>query len=319
MSWFAAEIDGPLVLTRGLHFAASAAVAGILTFRTFVAEPALQPSAQGSAAIEARLLALTWLSLAIALATGVVWLTLVTVSMTGLAWGEAMQSGSMLVVINETQFGLLSEIRGGLSVLVAACLAFNRFAFTRWVGLAAGLALVGTIAWTGHAGGTPGALGNLHVAADSLHLLAASAWIGGLAGLVVLFAVGRNCPAQEWAPLQSDALARFSVLGMVSVAVLILSGTVNTWVLVGSVNALLVTDYGRLLMLKITAFVVMVGFAAVNRFSLTPRLVAANAERPSGVLCALRRNTLIEIALGLSIFAMVGVLGTLHPAIHLVH
>jgi putative copper resistance protein D len=30
------------------------------------------------------------------------------------------------------------------------------------------------------------------------------------------------------------------------------------------------------------------------------------------------RNTWIEMALGLSIFAMVGVLGTLHPAAHLV-
>jgi putative copper resistance protein D len=33
----------------------------------------------------------------------------------------------------------------------------------------------------------------------------------------------------------------------------------------------------------------------------------------------LSRNILIEIALGLSIFAMVGVLGTLHPAAHLVN
>jgi copper resistance protein D len=35
-------------------------------------------------------------------------------------------------------------------------------------------------------------------------------------------------------------------------------------------------------------------------------------------LAALKRNALIEIGLGLSIFAIVGVLGTLRPAIHLV-
>ena len=90
-------------------------------------------------------------------------------------------------------------------------------------------------------------------------------------------------------------------------------------ILVGSFRALLVTDYGRLLLLKIAAFAIMVAFAAVNRLWLTPRLALVPKEvaHPSA-LSALRRNTLIEIALGLAIFAMVGVLGTLHPAIHLV-
>jgi putative copper resistance protein D len=212
----------------------------------------------------------------------------------------------------------VSEIRGALAVLLAACLALDRFAFVQWVGLAAGLALVAAIAWTGHAGATLGELGDLHLAADVLHLLAASAWIGGLAGLAVLFAVGRRRPSREWRPLEFDAVERFSVLGMVSVAVLIASGAVNSWILVGSVRGLLLTDYGRLLLLKITAFVVMVGFAAVNRFLLTPRLAAgAKSGTVPNALAPLKRNTLIEIGLGLAIFAVVGVLGTMHPAIHL--
>ena len=319
MSWFAGEIDGPLVVTRAIHFAASAAVAGILTFRVVVAQPALRSSAEGYAMVQARLVGLAWAGLAVAVATGIVWLTLETVMLAGLAFGEAMRSGAMLVVVNETQFGLVSEIRGGLAVVLAVCLVPDRFAFARWVGLAAGLALVAAIAWTGHAGATLGALGNLHLAADGLHLLAASAWIGGLAGLAILFAVGRRRSPREWGPLQVDAVGRFSILGMVSVAVLIVSGAVNTWILAGSVHVLLVTDYGWLLLLKIAAFVVMVGFAAVNRFSLTPQLAAgAKSGAGPGAFSALRRNTLIEIALGLAIFAIVGVLGTLHPAIHLV-
>jgi putative copper resistance protein D len=79
-----------------------------------------------------------------------------------------------------------------------------------------------------------------------------------------------------------------------------------------------VTDYGQLLLLKIAAFAIMVGFAMVNRLWLTPRLaLTSNAEANPHALSALRRNTLIEIVLGLAIFAIVGVLGTLHPAIHL--
>jgi copper resistance protein D len=319
MSPFAADIDGPLVLTRGIHFAASAVVAGILIFRCLVAQPALRPSAEGYASVQAQLVKLAWAALAVAIATGIVWLTLETMTFAGIGFDEAVRSGALLIVVDETQFGLVSEIRGALAVLLAACLALDRFAFAQWVGLAAGLALVAAIAWTGHAGATLGTLGDLHLTADGLHLLAAAAWIGGLAGLAILFAVGRRRPAYEWGPLQSRAIARFSTLGMVAVAVLILSGAVNSWILVGSVHALLVTDYGRLLLLKITAFVVMVGFAAVNRFLLTPRLVAgAKSGTVPNALAALKRNTLIEIALGLAIFAIVGVLGTLHPAIHLV-
>jgi copper resistance protein D len=318
MSWFGAEIDGPLVLTRAIHFAASAVVAGALIFRSFVAEPALRPSPDGYTVVQSRIVELAWAGLAITIVTGLAWLALQTMSITGLASGEAMRSGAMLVVVNETQFGLVSEIRAALAVILTACLALNRFVVLRWVALITALALVGAIAWTGHAGSTPGELGYLHLAADVLHLFAASAWIGGLMGLILLLAAGRRRSALEWGPLQLDAVCRFSVLGLISVAALILSGIVNAWILVGSVRGLLVTDYGRLLLLKLAAFATMIGFAGINRFWLTPRLEpVSKAGIYPRALSALSRNTFIEIALGLAIFAMVGVLGTLHPAIHL--
>ena len=102
------------------------------------------------------------------------------------------------------------------------------------------------------------------------------------------------------------------------VAALILSGFVNAWILVGSFRGLVVTGYGQLLMLKLAAFAVMLAFAAFNRFVLTPRLALSSDQARQDALRALSRNTWIEIVLGLSIFAIVGVLGTLHPAAHLV-
>jgi putative copper resistance protein D len=62
----------------------------------------------------------------------------------------------------------------------------------------------------------------------------------------------------------------------------------------------------------------MLAFAAFNRFVLTPRLALSSDQAWQDALRALSRNTRIEIVLGLSIFAIVGVLGTLHPAAHLV-
>jgi putative copper resistance protein D len=85
----------------------------------------------------------------------------------------------------------------------------------------------------------------------------------------------------------------------------------------GSFRAIAVTDYGRLLLLKITLFAVMVAIAAINRLWLAPKLEADAPREPQlGIPVQLERNSLIEIGLGLIIFALVGVLGTLHPAIH---
>jgi putative copper resistance protein D len=318
MNWLGEEIDGPLVLTRAIHFAASAATAGVLIFRAFVAEPSLRPSPGGYAVVQSRIAALAWVGLAITVATGLVWLLLQTMSITGLSSGQAIKSGAMLIVVNETQFGLVSEIRAVLAAMLAPCLILSRFILSRWLALLAALGLMAAIAWTGHAGSTLGQLGNLHLAADVLHLGAAAAWIGGLVGLSMLFAVGRRRPALEWEPLQLDAVRRFSTLGIISVATLIASGIVNAWILVGSIRGLLVTNYGQLLLLKVALFAIMVIFATVNRLLLTPRLALAAKGTAEPALATLTRNMLIEIALGLVIFAIVGVLGTLHPAIHLV-
>jgi putative copper resistance protein D len=70
-------------------------------------------------------------------------------------------------------------------------------------------------------------------------------------------------------------------------------------------------------MLKIVVFAIMLMFAAVNRFWSTPQLAfSSENEAPFKALGQLTRNSVIEIALGFTIFAIVGVLGTLHPAIH---
>ena len=55
------------------------------------------------------------------------------------------------------------------------------------------------------------------------------------------------------------------------VATILITGLINTWNLVGSVEALLDTAYGRLLLVKIALFLAMVSVAAVNRFRLSPQ------------------------------------------------
>jgi putative copper resistance protein D len=315
---FGAADNGITIAARAIHFAATAIVAGTQVFGAVVADPVLKSQEAVAKPFRTQARYVVFISLAVAVISGLAWLLLLTMSLSDESLGEAVTSGALRDVVNLTQFGWVSQIRLALAIVLAMCLLFDHSAWWRRLGLGAAVGLMASIAWTGHAASTPHILGYVHLAADVLHLAAAAVWIGGVVSLVLLLAAIAKIPASPKTTLAYDAARRFSTLGMFSVAILVLSGIVNAWILVGSFEGLFGTEYGRLLMLKLLIFAFMLAFAAVNRFSLTPRL-ARSSGNPVAALRQLRRNSTIEIALGLAIFAVVGMLGTQHPAIHLVN
>ncbi|GLR84987.1 copper homeostasis membrane protein CopD [Bradyrhizobium iriomotense] len=310
MDWSAAE--APLVATRAVHFAATAIMVGDVMFRTVVAAPVARSKRAAAVSFEAPTLWVSWLGLGMSVVSGAIWLLLQAASMSGMPLDAAMSADVLSTVINETQFGQVTTLRAGLAICLAASLVYDRMAIARWGGFAAALAFAASLAWSGHAGSTTGVAGYLHLAADALHLAATAAWIGGLASLILFVAAARRSKAIS---LARDVVGRFSIMGMVSVATLLFTGFINAAVLVGSVHALVVTAYGRLLLLKLGLFTLMLVLALVNRLVLTPRLVSAEC----GALRWLTRNSSVELALGLAILTIVGMLGTMHPAIHLVN
>ena len=327
MTWFDTEIDSSIMAVRAIHFAATAVACGALVFRAVVADPALHGESGAKADIDAQIRKLAWIGLIVAMVSSVGWVLLLTMSLSGEGCGEAIMSGALSDVLTLTQFGIVAQVRLGLAIALGVCLFLDRFALGRWLALGAALCLVASIAWTGHAASTPHELGYVHLAADALHLYAASAWIGGLLPLAWLLRAGQryqpstspSIPPSTWAPLELDAVRRFSSLGMASVAALIASGIVNAWILVGSFRGLVVTTYGWILMIKLAIFAVMLGFAATNRFRLTDELASPPGSKAhDAALAQITRNTRIEIVLGLVVFAIVGSLGTMHPAAHLV-
>jgi len=312
MDW--STVDALMVATRAVHFAATVITAGSIIFRTVVAPPSLRLQAIAADSFSKQSIWIAWLALAASVVSGAIWLLLQALSMSGMSLDEALATNVFSTVVNDTQFGNVAMLRAVLAVGLAACLALDRMLIVRRIGLAAALAFAASIAWTGHAGSTIGTLGYLHLAADALHLIAAAAWIGGLVALLSFLAVAHQNKAKS---LACDAVRRFSTLGIASVAILLLSGIINAAILVGSPRGLVATDYGRVLLLKLGLFAVMLAFAGVNRFRLTPRLSSSDSERQSTALRKITRNSAIEIALGLGILILVGLLGTLHPAIHM--
>ena len=188
----------------------------------------------------------------------------------------------------------------------------------RWGGLAFAAATLAALAWAGHGAATPGRPGDLHLAADMLHLLAAGAWVGSLIPLALLLAEFRRS-GDFGGGAARTAVVRFSLLAAISVVILPAGGLVNTWFLAGTVPALIGTQYGRLVLAKIAIFVTMVTFGAVNLLRMTPRLAPTSVERRPLIRAALghlRRNALIEAGLGLCVLAIVAMLGILPPGLH---
>jgi copper resistance protein D len=304
-----------LVEVRAIHFASTAIVAGSVVFRSFIGQPSfgrgcVLPDAQ---AYRRQVDCMVWIGLAAAFASGTLWLGLLAKDIGNQTWPDLFSNDTVWVVLTATQFGKVWIARLVIAYLLCLALLLGGKGGNGLGGSLAcflGALLMGSLAWSGHAGGTPGAAGVIHRGSDFLHLVAAAAWWGGLLPLALILRLARGSADPTGADVARTATFRFSTLGLVSVGTLLATGVVNTWALVGNVGAFVETPYGQLLLVKVGLFAVMVGVAAINRLRLAPKLPDANASR------SLQRNALVEFALGLIIIAIVGALGTLPPAVH---
>ena len=286
-----AVID-PLILSRAVHMAATVLAAGTVCFHGAGGGTGCERRSAPAdfSALRRRLTWVVWIALAVAVLSGLAWLVLALRRHLWRADHRSVPAWRRLVGAHRypLRFGVdrAAGARGpaGRAHAVAGHAP---------AAIAAAAGLIALIALIGHAGATPGTAGDIHLASDMVHLLAAGAWLGGLPALAMLLARARRADDPAWHSFAVGATRRFSWLGIVSVAALLASGIINSWNLLGGPRDLVTTDYGRLVLLKIGLFVAMVGIAAANRFHFTPRLPAAGALR------ALQRNSLAETGLGL--------------------
>lgn len=316
----------PLAIVRAIHFAAAITVAGAAAFSVLVAEPAWQRSADVPESVVAHgsaVVPLTWFGLVIVLASGMAWLALVAADISGGSWTDAIGDGTAYAFLTDTQFGFHLQLRLLLAVALAALLMALTRRQTgagtplRIAAAVIGATLLGSLAWTGHAGGASGGGANVHLLADILHLLAAGVWVGGLFPLALQLARFDRMTDPQSLAACAQILRRFSNLGVVAVAALVVSGVLNTWFLTAHLRGLVGTAYGQLLQFKIGLFLLMLCLAADNRLRLLPRIAQVEGHRNARALRQLRRNTILEIALGVAVIYVVGVLGLTPPAGHM--
>jgi copper transport protein len=156
-------------------------------------------------------------------------------------------------------------------------------ALTGAIGAAAACLLVPGLA--GHAAQTSPR--GLSVAADWIHLASGSIWVGGLCGLLVLYA--RTSELLRVAAL-SFVVPRFSNTAFASVNLLIASGIAASLVHIPTLASMWQTSYGKTLSVKVMLLLAAGLLASVNLARTKPRLQAASThpERARGAAVLLR-------------------------------
>ena len=291
---------GPaLAIARGVADATLLAAFGALLFRVLIAPPVLGRMERDVAAVaDARLWRLAWLSLLAAVLAAAVWIALQGVNL-----GDTV--AAVPLVLRATLFGHLLLLR--LALLGAAALALARRRSplaAAFAALFAGAAVV-TQVGLGHAASMYAGPSWL-LFSEILHLLAAGAWLGGLLPLLVLVAAAKPDAA-------ALASRRFSLLGTVCVLVLAGTAAFQSFVLIGGLPGWVGTGYGLVALLKIALLVALLGFAARNRFRLTPAL---SDVAPAAAKCGLLRSIAGETSVGLLVVLAAGLLTSLPPAMH---
>ncbi|HTR89029.1 MAG TPA: CopD family protein [Solirubrobacteraceae bacterium] len=146
---------------------------------------------------------------------------------------------------------------------------------------------------------------------DILHVLAASVWVGGIACLLIaLPAATRRLEASERSRLLLATLARFSPLALASVIAIAATGAIQAYIDVRTLQGLLHTTYGALIIAKTVLLLALIGLGWVNRRRVIPLLERLVGERrPPGATGVLARRTMRgELALMLCVFALTAAL-----------
>ncbi len=338
--------QGAFGLARGLDYLATALVLGGLAFLLAVWLPALRAAAaagdewlQASSAFAGRMRRLLLGACALGVVSGIAGIVLqgATAGATS-AW--AALAPSVVGDVLGTRFGHVWGLRVLAFVALAGAVALAlrgarepSGAGLRRVALGAdGLAAPGlpraalalaalpaafvalAPALGGHASvQSPVAL---LFALDVAHVLAMSAWIGGLVVLLtVLPAATRRLQAPDRTRLLAATLPRFSAIALGCVGVLLVTGTIQSIEHIGSWAAVLDTGFGRAVLIKVVLLAVLIGLGAVNRRRVVPALrsLAAAGAAPGAAGRLLRRMLRAEVALVVAVLGVTAALVSYPP------
>ncbi len=314
-SVLAVELPLPVdsTLLRAFDLLALALLLGVPGFWLLVWQPAGIPM-QGAGL--PRLMGFGW---ALSGLSSVLLLGLQSAQAGGVGVLAAFADAELLAqVLTDTTFGTLWRTRMAAWLLAGALLwMFSRWRDTHllWGMLAESTALPLINSLFSHAAALPDSL--TAILADWLHLLAAALWVGGLVAFAWVLWRLHNSSSPTSAQ-SSDTRAQhaglltalFSNYARTCVAALAVTGVYAAWLHVGSLAALVSTQYGQVLLLKLLLFVPLLALAGVNLL-----LTVRGLRTGRGVWVGRLRGLVgAEIALTCAILLAAGAMTSAEPA-----
>ena len=225
----------------------------------------------------------------------------------GMVWSEKVLVGapSLLPLFVMRQGLLLLGLGTALVFCLVGVVLVDLWParWSLWVLGLAGAAAVLVHVLAGHAA-SPSSLEVLNILLQWVHMTAIGIWVGGLFWLLLGF---RGRDARE----RGAAVGVFTRLATAVLVVVLVTGLVRALVEVGSVGALLDTDYGITLLVKIALVVGLVGLGALNHFFWAPAVRATGGD---GAARRFGLNSRGELAVALGVLAATAVLSGLAPA-----
>jgi putative copper export protein/mono/diheme cytochrome c family protein len=283
---------------RGLQM-----IALVSIFGTLVAIAMTGRDSPGVLHLRTILRALVRISTLVALVTGVIWLSTASAVIAG-SDSISATLDAIPVVAFQTQYGQWFTFRC-IVLLVLLAMPMSRRAGIVIALVLAGAALAAQ-PMVGHAGAIGGNVGMELIVSETLHLLAAGAWLGGLLPLFIAVTVLPHEAA-------ATACRNFTPVGLS--AVLLLAGTalVQVTELMGGLPGLFGTTYGHVALVKVGIFLVLLTLAALNRLLLTEHL----AHSTAGITQRHMRASIgFEMVLGAAVIITAGFLASTMPATH---
>jgi copper transport protein len=219
-----------------------------------------------------------------------------------------------------TRSGRMWMLRSGCALLL---LAISRYLPSSpragsapwWAAAMATGGMLAAFSLGGHAAEVRGQAG-VAVLLDGVHLLATVVWIGGLGSLVLAGLVAGATEAAR--PLQPALASRFSGVALACVAYLGVSGLYAYSLQVRSFVPLTATTYGRVLLVKLGLFAVLILLGAVNRVFLIPRMGPTADEKTEARADRAARHFAwairAEVLVGVAVLFAVAVMTSLAPA-----
>jgi putative copper resistance protein D len=144
-----------------------------------------------------------------------------------------------------------------------------------------------------------------------LHRIALGLWLGGLPALLLLIGTGSGSDRAQ--PIAYPILERYSRLAIVAMSVLLVTGTILAWMIVGNFVSLIGTFYGLTLVAKLLALVAVLSIALGLRRHLLPKLAAAPS---AAVLAQYASRVKIEFGFALLVVLLASVMGNSAPPEH---